>query len=81
MSVAAVLPAPYQVCGTRSVRAHMLVSLRGAVGQWRRIMKAGPPEAPLPAAARTALAEAATALQPQLAGGELRGCLGGALLG
>ncbi len=70
------LRASYPVYAWRAGREHLLAYLRGNVDQWRRVMVEGPLEGPLPAAARTALAEAAAALQAeldvvQLAGGGL----------
>ncbi len=59
--------ASYQVCTRRAGREYLLLAyLRGDVDQWRRVVAEGPPEGPLPAAARTALAEAAAALQAEL---------------
>ncbi len=51
----------------------LLAYLRGDVDQWRRVMAEGPLEGPLPAAARTALAEAAAALQAELDVAQLAG--------
>ncbi len=66
---------PYliQVCAWRVGRERLLAYLRGDVGQWRRVMAEGPPEGPLPAAARTALAEAAAALRAELDVAQLAG--------
>ncbi len=60
------LRASYRVCAWRAGREHLLAYLRGDVDQWQRVMAEGTQEGPLPAAARTALAEAAAALQAEL---------------
>ncbi len=60
------LRASYPVCAWRAGREHLLAYLRGDVDQWQRVMAEGTQEGPLPAAARTALAEAAAALQAEL---------------
>ncbi len=63
----------YRVCAWHAGREHLLAYLRGDVDQWRRVMAEGPLEGPLPAAARTALAEAAAALQAELDVAQLAG--------
>ncbi len=62
------LRASYMVCARRAGREHLLVYLRGVVD-----LAKGPPEGRLPAAARTALAEAAAAPQAELDVAQLAG--------
>ncbi len=61
------LRASYQVCARRAGRGHLLAYMWGGVDQWRAVVAKGPSEGPLPAAARTALAEAAAAAALQAA--------------
>ncbi len=64
---------PSHYLGRRAGREHLLAHRRGDVDQWRCLMAEGPLEGPLPAAARTALTEAAAALQAEMDVAQLEG--------